>query len=410
MLTWIGAALILAAQPQSDGAKKTTVETSESDAPEAEVVDAAKTEEASKKESYGGPKKANAKPYVFGWVDYAEPSLKLRGGTTTGPAVELAKEKSAEWLAVRGEGLSELERDRAAILAMAGEYRVSFDFLEVEVYGEASTPSTPYRSWATEKVYVLEDSEEVISLQHIIVMFMVLPSGETQGPMLVKHWRQDWTYEPESALEFVGERQWKTRPLAETERKGVWQQAVYQVDDSPRYTMHGTWEHNANFSAWNTDSAWRPLPRREHTVRSDYHVTVGPNRITVHPTGWTHTQDNLKTVLSAPGEIHADNPAVARELGVNRYERISGFDFSAGDEYWEKTQSFWSEIRAGWAKHLSSAETVQVATHCEDKRIYESLFMLADKETKSKRAKRKRSTKVSELLGCVVSPVESAAK
>ena len=222
----------------------------------------------------------------------------------------------------------------------------------MEVYGDSQVPMSPYRSWGTERVYVLEDSQDLISLQHILVMFFEDENGAVQGPMVMKHWRQDWVYEPVSSLEFIGESQWTNRTLSEEERKGYWQQTVYQVDDSPRYAMRGHWTHNASFSSWDGLSAWRPLPRREFSVRSDYHALVGTNRITIHPRGWVHTQDNIKTVLSGAGQVNADLPALGRELGVNRYDRIVGFDFSAGDNYFEQTAGYWAGVRKAWAAHL----------------------------------------------------------
>ena len=345
-------------------------------------------------------------PYIFGWMHQSSPDFKLRGGTTTGVPVTLATEASEAWGALRAEGLTNLERDRAAILAMAGDYRVSFDFLETEVYGEQTEPGTPYRSWATERVIVLEDSEELISLQHIIVMFFIDDAGETQGPMMVKHWRQDWRYEPESALEFIGERQWVNRPLDDAERAGQWQQIVYQVDDGPRYAMHGEWTHNANYSAWETRNAWRPLPRREHSIRSDYGALVGTNRITIVPNGWVHHQDNVKTVLSAPGVVDEANPALAREIGLNRYEHIVDFDFSMAETYWEKTADFWALTRDAWATHLSQSDTVKVSKTCDGESLYMGLFGAAAKVEEGKMKSEKAQKKaIGKLLGCVVTAV-----
>jgi hypothetical protein len=352
---------------------------------------------------YAAPAKAEPQPYVFGWVNYPEPSVKLRGGTTKGSPVTLATEPSDAWRSLQDDEIDDVERDRRAILAMAGDYRVSFDFLEVEIYDPEASFTAPYRSWATERVIVLEDSDALISLQHILVMFIQMEDGSVQGPMLIKHWRQDWEYEPETALEFIGQNHWKTRTLNSDEREGMWQQAVYQVDDSPRYVMRGTWEHNRSFSAWNGQNSWRPLPRREHSTRSDYHALTGTNRLTINPTGWVHSQDNIKTVLSDIGTIDVDKPAIAREMGLNRYEQIVGFDFSEAESYWAKTGPYWEHVRAAWATHLSQSETVMVATHCDEKRIYELLFEAASKAGKSKTLSRKQTKKIDSIVACSVS-------
>ena len=360
-----------------------------------------------KKESSSyAPKKAATGTYVFGWMDQRQSELKLRGGTTVGVPVTLETEPSEAWSQLQEDDIDTLERDRRAILAMVGDYRVSFDFLEVEIYGAIEAPSTPYRSWATERVEVLDSAEDIISLQHTLVMFMQMEDGSHSPPMLVKHGRQDWEYEPETALEFIGERHWETRKLSENERKGMWQQTVYQVDDSPRYAMRGTWEHNAAFSAWNSNNAWRPLPRREHTTRSDYHALIGTNRLTIHPKGWVHTQDNIKTVLATTKTIHADNPAVARELGINRYDRIRDFDFSAADKYWAETGAFWAKTRDAWNSHLQRASTVKVDTHCDDERVYGQLFALADKVAKKGLSDKKQQKGIDKVVTCAVSSAD----
>ena len=80
--------------------------------------------------------------------------------------------------------------------------------------------------------------------------------------------------------------QFETRAVPRAERRGAWSQTVYQVDDSPRYGSLGRWVHSDEASIWEGGDAWRPLPRREHSVRSDYQVLAGRNRHTILPTGW----------------------------------------------------------------------------------------------------------------------------
>ena len=367
--------------------------------------DKAGSQETKTKSAYAAESPANTTPYVFGWMDYSEPKVTLRGGRTKGIPVTLVEDASERWSDLQEEGLDAFERDKRAILAMTGDYRISFDFLEVELYGAKGELTKPYRSWATERVFAIDTPDDKISLQHIIVMFMELPDGSVSEPMLVKHWRQDWEYEPETTLEFIGDEHWETRTLTDEERSGQWQQTVYQVDDSPRYAMRGVWEHNGSFSAWHGESAWRPLPRREYTVRSDYHTLVGTNRLTILPTGWVHSQDNVKTVLASPKVVDNNNPALAREFGLNRYERIADFDFSAAETYWSKTSAFWSEVRDSWAKHLAVSETVQVATMCGEERVYKKLFALAaDISDEKGPSGKKLSKKIDSIMSCAVSP------
>jgi len=315
----------------------------------------------------------SATPYVFGWPFVPAEQMQPRGGTTRGADVTLATAPSAAWQRLQAADLAPLDRDRAAILALAGDYRTSFDFLEVVLYQPGAQPARPYRSWGTEQITVLEQRTDFVSLQHTLVMFVVDDAGERRGPFVQKHWRQDWQYEPARQLAYLGHGRFGTRALAPDERRGAWSQTVYQVDDSPRFAATGRWRHDAQASVWDGASAWRPLPRRERSVRSDYQVLAGRNRLTVLPTGWVHEQDNEKLALDGS----AVAASRARELGVNRYEQIVGFDFSASDAYWRATGDFWAGVRAAWAARIDPGEDFAVARTCEGEEGFVASFRFA---------------------------------
>jgi hypothetical protein len=291
--------------------------------------------------SLGTP--ALAQQFIFAWP-LDEGHLKPRGGTTAGAPLTLEKAPGEAWQRLREPGLSEAERDRRAILAMAGPYRVTFDFLEVVRFDPGLKPDAPYQSWATEFVFVAEDRPDFVALQHILLMRIRGKEGE---PILQRHWRQEWRYEAERLLAYEGANTWALRQVAEGERRGAWVQTVYQVDDSPRYAARGRWEHTDTMSSWVSDETWRPLPRREFSVRKDYDVLVGTNRHTVTPLGWVQEENNLKLAQGA-------KRLLAREYGVARYERIRDFDFDPARRYYAATEPFWAEVRAAW-KELAQA-------------------------------------------------------
>jgi hypothetical protein len=290
---------------------------------------------------------ANPGQFIFAWP-LGEAALKPRGASTRGGPVVLDAAPGNAWQRLREPGLSALERDRRAILAMAGPYRVSFDFLEVVRFDPALKPDAPYQSWGTEYVFVAEEREDFIALQHILVMRMQLDGGKLSEPMVVRHWRQEWRYQPETVLAYDGANTWSRRPIGAERRRGAWAQSVSQVDDSPRYAALGRWEHDGSFSTWISDETWRPLPRREFSVRRDYQVLVGTNRHTITPNGWLQEENNLKLVLDESGKARAALPYLAREYGVARYERIRDYDFGAGEKYFARTEPFWAEVRAAW--------------------------------------------------------------
>lgn len=302
-----------------------------------------------------------------------------RGGTTKGPPVALVTDPTEEFKRLREDDISNFERDRRAILAMAGGYRTSFDFLEVAGFTKNFKPGRPYQSWATEKVYVLEDRGDFISLQHLLVMFILDGKGETQGPFVTKHWRQDWQYEPREQFIYRANNTWERVRVAEDERDAAWRQSVYQVDDSPRYSGVARWEHFGNYSSWASGEGWRPLPRREFSVRHDYDVLVGTNRHIILPTGWVHEQQNLKLALGEDGKPRATNPVLARELGCNRYERIEDFDWSPGDRYLARTEPLWQAVRAQWSALLARDEPLRLRGAPDKDQLFVPLFEHAQK-------------------------------
>lgn len=295
----------------------------------------------------GSPEAAEASRFTFSWP-LGEGSLMPRGASTRGVPVTLDTAPSAEWKRLRESGLSAFERDRRAILAMAGPYRVSFDFLEILRFDPTLKPDAPYQSWGTEYVFVGEDRGNFIALQHILVMRLVQKDGSESDPIVIRHWRQEWRYQADQLLSYDGANAWTLRPVAGDQRAGSWVQSVYQVDDSPRYAARGRWQHSDSNSTWISDETWRPLPRREWSVRKDYQVLAGTNRHTITPTGWVQEENNLKLALDEQNKPRQALPFIAREYGVARYERIREYDFGAGREYFERTEPFWAEVRAAW--------------------------------------------------------------
>jgi hypothetical protein len=311
-----------------------------------------------------------ASRYTFSWPT-GPGAPAPRGGSTRGAPTELDREPSREWQALQQKGLSALERDRRAILAMAGGYRVNFDFLEVASFTGNDRPR-PYQSWGTEKVYVDVDEPRHISLVHILDMRVVGEDGKVSASMVTKHWRQDWYYEPAEIIEYDRGNRWAKRRLSAAERKGRWVQQVYQVDEAPRYGSVGRWEHNAVFSSWVSDDTARPLPRREWSVRKDYALLRGTNRHTILPTGWLHEENNLKD--TAGGAM----PFVGREYGVARYERLKSGDFAAGDKYYAATREFWSAVMGQWQQYWSQADEATLKAHSDQSGDFAKLFDLAE--------------------------------
>ncbi len=258
------------------------------------------------------------------------------------------------------------ERDRKSILAMTGNFEVTFDFTETVSFVPGYELKDPKVSGGHEAVRVVEDRGDFISLQHLLVV------GPPDNPFVVKHWRQDWTYEPERVLVFIGGNAWEWRDLPEAERKGRWSQTVYQVDDAPRYGAVGAWTYEDGLAEWTPPREWRPLPRRDMTTRDDYHAIDAVNRHVITPWGWVHEQDNSKLVLSGEPQV------LVREVGVNTYRRDDDFAVSAAEEYWQATETFWAEIRKEWDGVAASDEQFAITIKGETEALYTPLLGLAE--------------------------------
>ena len=321
--------------------------------------------------------------YTFSWMFTEAGTMKPRGGTTSGPEVQLDTRTSEAFAGLQAAGLDDRERDRRAILAMAGDYRTSFDFIETIGFTEGYQPRAPYQSWGTERVYVVANEPEFVSLQHIIVMHFLDADGFESDAMVVKHWRQDWQYEDAEVHAFQGRGAFARRVLDQASQKGAWTQTVFQVDDSPRYEAVGRWTHASGVSYWQSDDRRRPLPRREFSGRDDYQALYGSHRITITPAGWTQEEDALKLVLDENNRPSSSQPYLAREAGLSRYDRVLDYDFSAGDEYWQNTGAFWSRVRHYWDALYKAESAFSFVKSAEGVPMFMALFGMAGEDFES---------------------------
>ncbi len=288
------------------------------------------------------------------------------------PAAAVASEGTAQPYA--GARTASYEADREAILDMAGDFDVTFDFTETVAlkpgYELAPQKVTP----TAEIVRVIEGRPGFISLQHILVM------NHDGQDIVVKHWRQDWEYEPDTVLSFVGPDlqngridRWEAVAVPPSERQGAWSQTVYQVDDSPRYAAVAKWEHDGELATWEPPVSWRPLPRRDDTKRDDYNVLAAVNRHTVAPWSWWHEQDNHKLMVTEAG-----TEELVREVGINSYIRADDFATASGEAYWDKTKTYWAGVRDIWTA-MEETGALTVEDTLEGELLYMPVLDLAGK-------------------------------
>lgn len=245
--------------------------------------------------------------------------------------------------------------DRAAILAMAGDFKVTFDMRETTAWRADYAPIPAKVSGGHESVRVIEDSPRRIVLQHLLVA-----ETEAGKTMVIKHWRQDWTYEPASVLVYAGQGQWKLEPVPAPMRKGRWSQTVWQTDDSPRYGGWGQWSEEGGVRRWRSSWIWRPLARRDAVRKPPYDRYLAINRHSPTPTGWIHWQDNIK-MGPEPGSSSGKIVPFVQESVLNTYVRDNGYRVAAADAYWQATSTYWAAIRQAWDQVIARNQGVKVA-------------------------------------------------
>lgn len=278
--------------------------------------------------------------------------------------------------APHGSRLCDRAQDARAIRSLAGTFAVQFAFDEHDPIAPGYALHDPYRAKALEVVKVIEDDGRVIVLQHLLI-----GKDEDGKPSVMKHWREDWVHEDPTLVVYSGHERWRRAAPSPQERQCAWSQAVYEVDDRPRYEALGVFTHDGERSVWTSTETWRPLPRREYTKRDDYDVLIGINTITIDSTGWTHGQDNLKWVSST-------SRSLVREKGDTRYERKDDPATAIADSDWQRTADFWKDVRELFAAKLA-ADEVTVNQVVEGQRLYEALFPLADELAQAPESERK---------------------
>ena len=98
----------------------------------------------------------------------------------------------------------------------------------------------------------------------------------------------------------------------------------------------------------------------------------GTNRHTVTPTGWLQEENNLK------GATDAALPAVGREYGVARYERLKNADFSGAEAYYQSTRVYWDAVLDVWQELWKQNSSISLTANSDQSGAFAGLFDLAE--------------------------------
>ncbi|MEK7227039.1 MAG: DUF6607 family protein, partial [Bacteroidota bacterium] len=166
--------------------------------------------------------------------------------------------------------MAQKPEDKKAIDKLCGCFEVNFK------YAETFSPDPNYKyhdreetGGTAELALPIEISDKKIVIQHLLVVGV---------NTVVKHWREEWSYENPVIWKYKGDRTWVKETVPVEQVKGKWTQTVWEVADEPRYQGFSQFVNLDGKIIWqNTTDA--PLPRREYSVRNDYNILKRTNRL-----------------------------------------------------------------------------------------------------------------------------------
>lgn len=257
-------------------------------------------------------------------------------------------------------------KDRVAIRAMTGCYDVTFQSKETFAYSKDYQYYPAYSSGALEWIFVEEETDRKIVLQHLLIT----PVG------IIKHWRQDWELGASEVFSFQGNNTWKRERVSGADVNEQWTQRVFQVDDSPRYECSAPWIHWGEKTYWECEAP-TPLPRREFSVRSDYNILKRHNRHEIHAGKWIHDQDNIKINKTASTETK-----LAMEKTINSYYKTDDQKCESAVTWWNDHSAFWKATRDAWDKLRSRRNDLSLKSSVNGKNLWMTLFELDEEATR----------------------------
>lgn len=293
-------------------------------------------------------------------------------------------------LVANGQGTKDKKTEGKQVIdRLCGCFEVDFK------YAETFSPNADYKyhdreetGGTAELALPIEVTDKKIVIQHLLV---VSPT------VIVKHWREEWTYENPVIWKYKGDRTWVKETLPAEQVKGKWTQTVWEVADEPRYQGFSPFVELDGRIIWqNTTDA--PLPRREYSVRNDYNVLKRTNRMNITDSGYLHEQDNQKIIRN-----NGTDKLLVEEKGLNTYKRIADKECQAAKDYWEKNKEYWGRVRAIWADYINTHNTVSLKTKIDGKFLHEYLIAqakeYADKKITASEVDGKIKAEINRFIG-----------
>jgi len=236
-------------------------------------------------------------------------------------------------------------------------------------YAETFAPNIDYKFHEREEIppvaelaLPIEKTDKKVVIQHLLIV---------NDSMIVKHWREEWTYENPVLWVYNSNRSWTKTTLKPEDVKGKWTQTIWETSDEPRYQGISQFVNLDGKLIWQS-TTYAPLPRREYSTRNDYNILKRTNRLNITDSGYLHEQDNVKIIRK-----EGNDEVLVQERGLNNYKRIAEKDCQAALKYWEKNHAYWSKVRKAWDGYIATANVIKMEFKVDGKMLHEYLFKLS---------------------------------
>ena len=285
--------------------------------------------------------------------------------------------------------------DRKVIDKFCGCFDVEFK------YAETFAPDGDYKFHERDETppvaelsLAIEQTDKKVVIQHLLMV---------SDSIVVKHWREDWTYENPVIWKYTGDRTWVKETLKPEQVKGKWTQTIWEVSDEPRYQGFSQFINIDNKIIWQSTTD-APLPRREYTVRNDYNILKRTNRMNITDSGYLHEQDNVKIIRK-----NGKDEILVEEKGLNSYKRIDSKVCSPALKYWEKNKGYWEKVRSAWEQQINSSTVIKLQHKVDGRMLHDYLMVLAKDYSTKKVAESDIDSRIKAELGKFVISNDQAA-
>ena len=96
---------------------------------------------------------------------------------------------------------AQTEAERQAIKQFCGCFEVNFDYAVTFNHTEGYQLAKPYHAGAIEYLVLEEETPTKLVMQNILVI---------NDTFFIKHWCQDWEFQPAQTFDFQGNKNWST--------------------------------------------------------------------------------------------------------------------------------------------------------------------------------------------------------